>query len=187
MSASTTPESTRSAPETDRALVAAYSGGDERAAGELIERHTAALGRFLYSSGADRDDVDDLIQETLFRAFRRLATWRGDASFRSWLFTIGNNLLRDHFRSAKGRRMLSLDAHDISDRRDPLSDLAAAEAGERIRQGLAGLPRLQREVFLLRTQEGAPYEEIAVALGTTPGAARVHYHHAVRRLKELIP
>jgi RNA polymerase sigma-70 factor (ECF subfamily) len=41
-------------------------------------------------------------------------------------------------------------------------------------------------VFLLRAQEGAAYEDIAAALGTTPGAARVHYHHAVRRLKELV-
>jgi RNA polymerase sigma-70 factor (ECF subfamily) len=48
------------------------------------------------------------------------------------------------------------------------------------------LPRLQREVFLLRTQQGSGYTEIAATLGTTPGAARVHYHHAVKRLKELV-
>jgi RNA polymerase sigma-70 factor, ECF subfamily len=186
MSASTTPQSTRTTPESDPALVAAYRLGDERAAAELIERHIVALGRFLYSSGADRDEVDDLVQEALFRAFRRLATWRGAASFRSWLFTIGHNLLRDQVRSRKGHRMLSLEDRDIPDQSDPHSDLAAAEAEERIRQGLAGLPRLQREVFLLRTQEGSEYEEIAMELGTTPGAARVHYHHAVKRLKELL-
>ncbi|HEV8453855.1 MAG TPA: RNA polymerase sigma factor [Gemmatimonadales bacterium] len=184
MSASTTPQS-RSTAESDPALVAAYRLGDERAAGELIQRHIAALGRFLYSSGADRDEVDDLVQETLFRAFRRLASWRGEASFRSWLFTIGHNLLRDHFRSRKSYRALSLD-QDVPGQSDPHSDLAATEAEERIRQGLAGLPRLQREVFLLRAQEGIEYEEIAVELGTTPGAARVHYHHAVKRLKELV-
>ena len=55
-----------------------------------------------------------------------------------------------------------------------------------MRQGLASLPRLQREVFLLRAQEGSDYGDIAAALGTTPGAARVHYHHAVKRLKELV-
>jgi RNA polymerase sigma-70 factor, ECF subfamily len=185
MSASTTPEST-SIPETDPALVAAYRGGDERAAAELIERHIAALGRFLYSAGADREDVDDLVQETLFRAFRRLATWRAEASFRSWLFTIGNNLLRDHVRSRKSQRLLSIEDRDLPDTSDPYADLAAAEAEERIRLGIAGLPRLQREVFLLRSQQGSEYEEIAVVLGTTSGAARVHYHHAVKRLKELV-
>jgi RNA polymerase sigma-70 factor (ECF subfamily) len=51
---------------------------------------------------------------------------------------------------------------------------------------LAQLPRLQREVFLLRVQEGIDYQQIAEALGTTPGAARVHYHNAVKRLKESV-
>jgi len=45
---------------------------------------------------------------------------------------------------------------------------------------------MQREVFLLRAQQGLEYEEIAAALATSPGAARVHYHHAVRRLKEIL-
>jgi RNA polymerase sigma-70 factor (ECF subfamily) len=186
MSASTTPLSDRSETEIDLALVSAYRGGDERAATELIERHSAALARFLYSSGADRDEVDDLVQETLFRAFRRIATWRGEASFRSWLFTVGGNLLRDQFRSRKKRRVVSLEDHDLSDSRDPHSDLAAVETEDRIRTGLSKLPRLQREVFLLRTLEGTEYEEIARVLGTTTGAARVHYHNAVKRLKELI-
>jgi RNA polymerase sigma-70 factor, ECF subfamily len=54
----------------------------------------------------------------------------------------------------------------------------------RLAAGLERLPRMQREVFLLRAQQGLEYEEIAAALGTTPGAARVHFHHAVKRLKE---
>ena len=186
MSASTTPVSSGPAIEIDLALVAAYHSGDERAARELIERHTGALARFLYSSGADRDEVDDLVQETLFRAFRRLSTWRGEASFRSWLFSVGGNLLRDRFRSRKKRRLLSLEDHDRPDPSDPHADLAAAETEDRIRNEVARLPRLQREVFLLRTMEGTEYEEIARVLGTTPGAARVHYHHAVKRLKELV-
>jgi RNA polymerase sigma-70 factor (ECF subfamily) len=45
---------------------------------------------------------------------------------------------------------------------------------------------MQREVFLLRAQQGMEYDDIAGALGSTPGAARVHYHHAVRRLKEYL-
>src|SRR5947199_130234 len=60
----------------------------------------------------------------------------------------------------------------------------AGEAEARLLQHLPELPRMQREVFLLRAQQGLDYEEIAAALGTTPGAARVHYHHAVKRLKE---
>src|SRR5215212_4142944 len=107
MSVPATPETT-----TDLALVSAYRQGDEAAATELVRRHAAAVGRFLYSSGAETSDIDDLVQETLFRAFRALAGWRSESSFRSWLFTIGGNLLRDQYRRAKGRKMLSLEDRD---------------------------------------------------------------------------
>jgi len=171
---------------SDHELAAAYQAGDERAAAELVRRHAPAVGRFLYSSGAAPDEIDDLVQEALFRAFRRLDGWRGEASFRSWLFAIAGNVLRDEIRRRKGRRILSLEDRDVAGTADPHSDLAAAETEEGLRRGIATLPRLQREVFLLRTQEGAGYVDIAAALGTTPGAARVHYHHAVKRLKELV-
>jgi len=171
---------------SDHELAAAYRAGDEGAATELVRRHAGAVGRYLYSSGAAPDEVDDLVQEALFRAFRRLDGWRGEASFRSWLFAIAGNVLRDEFRRRKGRRILSLEHRDLPDHADPDADLAATEVEERLRRGVAALPRLQREVFLLRTQQGSGYEEIAAALGTTPGAARVHYHHAVKRLKELV-
>lgn len=180
MPGSTTPDST-----TDPDLVAAYRGGDERAATELVGRHAKALARFLYSAGAGPEEVEDLVQEALFRAFRRVDSWRGGASFRTWLFAIGSNVLRDQMRKRKDRTV-SIEDHEIPDRADPYADLVAGEAEERVRQGLKHLPRLQREVFLLRAQEGSGYEEIAAALGTTPGAARVHYHHAVKRLKELV-
>lgn len=170
---------------TDPALVAAYRAGDERAAAELVRRHARPLGRFLYSLGADPGELEDLVQETLFRAFRRVDGWRGGASFRSWLLTIGSNLLRDQVRRRKGK-LVPLDDRDIVSESNPHAELAAAEAEARVREGLAQLPRLQRQVFLLRVQEGTEYEEIAAVLGTTPGAARVHYHHAVKRLKELV-
>ncbi len=179
------PGSIRPDSTTDPALVAAYRGGAERAAAELVRRHAEALGRFLYSMGAEPDDLEDLVQEALFRAFRRVDSWRGGASFRSWLLTIGSNLLRDQVRKRKGQ-LVSIDDREIPDHSDPHGDLAASEAQERVREGLAQLPRLQREVFLLRAQEGSDYGEIAAVLGTTPGAARVHYHHAVKRLKELV-
>jgi RNA polymerase sigma-70 factor, ECF subfamily len=170
----------------DATLVAAYRAGDELAATALVGRHARALARFLDGAGAHRSEVEDLVQEAFFRAFRRLDAWRGEASFRSWLLAIGVNLMRDEFRRRKGRQLLSLEDRDVPDARDPAGDVTAAETEGRIRLGLERLPRLQREVFLLRVQQGLDYGSIASALGTTAGAARVHYHHAVKRLKELI-
>ncbi len=173
-------------PPPDAALVQAYRAGDERAATALVTRHTAALGRFLAGLGADPGEIEDLVQDSFFRAFRRLDSWRGEASFRSWLFSIASNRSRDEYRKRKGRRFITIEDRDLPTRDDPESQLLARETGTILEAGLSRLPRLQREVFLLRVRQGFDYEEIAAALGTTPGAARVHYHHAVKRLKEAV-
>jgi len=171
---------------SDAALVAAYRSGDQRAAAELVARHAKALGRYLYGVGAPPWAVEDLVQEALFRAFRALASWRGEASFRSWLFRIGANLRKDLYRREGKRVVVPIEDADVPDGSDPEGEAGATEMEERLRDGIGRLPRLQREVFLLRAQQGMEYEEISASLGTTPGAARVHYHHAVKRLKEMM-
>jgi RNA polymerase sigma-70 factor (ECF subfamily) len=180
------PAGSDSAATTDADLVRAYRGGDERGATELVGRHAAAIARFLTGAGADQGDLDDLVQETFIRAFRALQGWRGEAAFRSWLFTIASNLLKDLHRRHRGRRIVSIDETGLEAGDDPAATLEANETERKLQAGLGTLPRLQREVFLLRAQQGLEYEEIAQSLGTTPGAARVHYHHAVKRLKELV-
>ena len=65
-----------------------------------------------------------------------------------------------------------------------LDSMVATETEGRIRRALDGLSPLQREVFTLRVGEGMSYKEIADVVGSTEGAARVHYHNAVRSLKE---
>ena len=173
-------------PPSDAELVRAYRGGDERGATELVNRHLPAVSRFLNSAGADAGELEDLVQETFVRAFRALDGWRGDAAFRTWLMTIASNLLKDQFRRWRGRTVVTLEEGDLIVLDDPSATLDATETERRLAQGLTALPRLQREVFLLRAQQGMDYAEIAHALGTTLGAARVHYHNAVKRLKELV-
>jgi RNA polymerase sigma-70 factor (ECF subfamily) len=170
----------------DQRLVLAWLAGDEGAAGEIVRRHGAQLGRYLAAAGAGTSDIDDLVQETFFKAFRGMSAWRGEGSLRGWLFRIAGNLLKDRFRQNKGRIFLEIDDHDVPDSSDPAGELVASETGRALKAGLRRLPRLQREVFLLRVQQGLEYADIAHAVGSTPGAARVHYHHAVKRLKELL-
>ncbi|HMU60422.1 MAG TPA: RNA polymerase sigma factor [Gemmatimonadales bacterium] len=172
---------------SDAALAAAWRAGSEQAATDLVRRHASRLARFLSGAGAGPSEVEDLVQEAFFKAFRGLDGWRQDSSFRSWIFSIGSNLLKDAYRRRKGRVVLSIEDHDMPVHRDPGDEMVAEETAERITVGLTDLPRLQREVFLLRVQQGLDYAEIAASLGTTVGAARVHYHHAVKRLKELVP
>ena len=171
------------APAEDAALIAAWRGGNEQAATELVQRHARALARYLAGAGAPDGDLDDLVQEAFIRAFRGIAAFRGQCQFRTWLLTIGGNVLRDFGRRARRRQVVPLHEDLRAPDGDPHDTAVAGEAEERLREALARLPRLQREVFLLRAQQGMEYDEIAAALGTTPGAARVHYHHAVKRLK----
>ena len=89
--ASMSPAEPVAAVPTDAALIAAWHGGDEPAAAELVRRHARALARFLAGAGALAADVDDLVQETFIRAFRALGRFRGQCQFRTWLMTIGGN------------------------------------------------------------------------------------------------
>jgi RNA polymerase sigma-70 factor, ECF subfamily len=171
---------------SDAALIAAWQAGDEQAAAELVGRHARPLARFLAGAGAPDADVDDLVQETFIRAFRSVDRFRGQCQFRTWLLTIGGNVLKDFGRRAARRHVLPLDDGVRDGAGDPHDHAEANEAEALLVNGLKLLSRLQREVFLLRAQQGLEYEEIAVALATTPGAARVHYHHAVKRLKEIV-
>jgi RNA polymerase sigma-70 factor (ECF subfamily) len=172
------------APGEDAALIAAWRAGDEQAATELVRRHARALARYLAGAGAPDGELDDLVQEAMIRAFRSIAGFRGQCRFRTWLLTIGGNVLKDFGRRARRHQVVPLHEDLKARDGDPHDAAVAGEAEQRLRDGLTRLPRLQREVFLLRAQQGLEYEEIAAALETTPGAARVHYHHAVKRLKE---
>lgn len=171
---------------SDTALIGAWRNGDEAAAAELVRRHGTPLTRFLAAAGAG-NDAEDLAQETFLRAFRRIETFRGTASFRTWLMTIGSNLLKDSWRRRKGRQVVALEERDLVDEdSDPHGDAVGSDLADRLARGVAALPRMQRDVFLLRAQQDLAYEEIAAALGTSVGAARVHYHHAVKRLKAVL-
>src|SRR3954469_551453 len=86
--------------QKDLELIARWKAGDERAATELVERHAAALARFAVSTG-ERNEVDELVQDTFVRAFNSLDGFRGESSFRTWLFTIQRRLLLDRRRAEK--------------------------------------------------------------------------------------
>ena len=175
--------------KVDRALVARWLAGEERAATLIVERHAQALARFGASllRGDGRGQVDELVQDTFVRAFQSLADFRGDSSLRTWLFTIERRLFLD-LRRAERRRP---DADEIGegDAATEFTALDTVVAGETERQIMAAIDRLsplQREVFLLRVTEGMSYKEIAGVVGTTEGAARVHYHNAVNAIKEQV-
>ena len=160
--------------------------GDQRAATLLVSRHADALARFASSSG-ERDDIEELVQDTFARAFSSLESFRGESSFRTWLFTIERRLMLDRRRSVRrNRTTVSVQAGDASTEFTALDALLADEAQSRVRKAVDSLSPMQREVFTLRVEQGLSYRDIAEVTGSTEGAARVHYHGAMRAVKEYL-
>src|SRR5476651_1646531 len=117
--------------ETDLDLIARWKGGDQRAATLIVERHAGAVARFAASVGA-RGDVQDLVQDTFVRAFGALYSFRGESSFRTWLFTIARRLLLD-LRRAERRRgeQVEVQENDATTDYDALDSFVAEETKQR--------------------------------------------------------
>ncbi len=174
-----------SGAESDRELIDRWKAGDSRAASLLVERHADALARFAVSSG-ESEEIEELVQDTFVRAFASLESFRGESSFRTWLFTIERRLMLDRRRSKRRQKVtVEVQAGDAATDYTALDALLAQEAESRVRKAVDALSPTQREVFTLRVEQGLSYREIAEVAGTTEGAARVHYHNAMRVVKEL--
>jgi len=133
----------------------------------------------------DAEAAQDLVQDTLLAAWRSRGSYDPDRPFRNWIFRIGINRLRNHLRRLKlenqAMRPLKLDP---AGGERPTRRFADIERGERIEEAVCELPGRQREIFLLRYQEGMTCIDIADALETTPNAISIQLHHARKKLRE---
>jgi RNA polymerase sigma-70 factor (ECF subfamily) len=170
----------------DAALIERWKRGDQAAATELVARHAPSLARFAASSG-EREQIDELVQDTFVRAFNSLDAFRSDSSLRTWLFTILRRLSLDRKRADKRRKdRVELEEGHAVQEFNALDSLVADETAQRVRTAVGRLSPLQRDVFILRVTEGLAYGDIARTVGSTEGACRVHYHNAMRAVKEFL-
>jgi RNA polymerase sigma-70 factor (ECF subfamily) len=171
---------------TDAELIRRWRSGESMAATRLVERHAPGLARFVAGEG-ERDNVDEVVQDTFVRAFAAIDSFRGDSAFRTWLFTIARRLILDRRRSERRSRMVAtVEEGDAVTAFDALDTMVADESMVRVRQAVEALSQKQKEVFTLRLEQGLSYKEIAELVGSTEGAARVHYHNAMRAVKEFL-
>ena len=171
---------------TDSELIERWKAGDSRAATQIVTRHADALARFAVSSG-ERTEIEELVQDTFVRAFSSIDSFRGDSSLRTWLFTIERRLMLDRRRAERRQKTLvPVNPADAVTEYDALDALVAEEAESKVRRAVDLLSPMQREVFTLRVEQGMSYRDIAEIVGSTEGAARVHYHNAMRAVKESV-
>jgi RNA polymerase sigma-70 factor (ECF subfamily) len=172
---------------SDEALVREARGGSRPAFEALVRRYQKALYLLCFRYVRDHDIAADLAQRTFIRVMEKLEDLREENTFRSWLFRIGANLSLNHLRDHARFVDESTGGHDEPFASpDAETQLEKAELSVALRQAVAELPTKQRMTLELRVYEELPFKDIAVALETTEGAAKVNFHYAVRRLRDIL-
>jgi RNA polymerase sigma-70 factor (ECF subfamily) len=174
--------------ETDARLIERARRGDGDAFDALLRRHMRVTFAVALAQTGDRDDAEDVCQDAFVTALQRLDEVRRPEAFVGWLLQIVRNRAHNLRRHQKVRQAIPLDLAEEAPSRARGPALAAqdAELRENLSRALQRLSPTQREVVLLYDLEGWSHREIAEAVGTTEGAARVHLHHARRALRALL-
>ena len=179
----TPPPPTRRADHdaSDPDLVDRARSGDRLAFAELYRRHAPAVARLARARAADAD-ADDAVAETFARAWASLDRYRDTgAPFVSWLYGIGRNVISDgHRKQARVTLTAEVDdvgVYDADDRHLTLLELGSA---------ITKLKRRQRRVIELKYLAGLNNDEVAGALGITPGAVNTLQWRALRRLETMM-
>ena len=182
--------------DPDLNLVRRAQTGDTDAFGELVERNRKAVFRAAVAALGSTTDADDVAQEAFVMAYRKLASFRGDAAFRTWLLAITWRKALDR-RKSVGRWLrltvtpaepetdaISWIEHMPSDRRSQEEDLAGAQLQQTIRRLIRTLPRKLRDALLLAGSGDYNYSQISFILGVPVGTVKWRVSEARRVLKE---
>jgi len=178
----------RTTEPSDAELVGQAQSGNKDALDTLARRHHGAVFRSVLAMLRDEDAAADATQDAFVKAMRALDRFRGDSSFRTWIVAIAINEVRGQMRRAKRRREEPIESVPelASKERDPLQRVAQSDQVGRIRIALNELPEKQRLAVSLRIFDGMSFKEVGQAIASSEGAARVNYHHGLKRLREIL-
>jgi RNA polymerase sigma-70 factor, ECF subfamily len=171
------------AERSDHELLASMAAEDATAFPELVARWRPRLVNFLRSRGADPDGADDVAQETLVRVHGYRHSYRPDAPFTAFLFTVARNALADHRRSRarhRDREEGPAGLDDVPARGAPTSGALRLD----LEDALERLPERLRKVVELGAVRGLPYEVVGTLLGIPVGTVKSRMFHALRALRE---
>ena len=167
---------------TDQELVERAQKGDKKAFNLLVVRYQNRVAGLLTRYVA-RDDIPDIVQESFIKAYRSLASFRGESAFYTWLYRIGINTAKNHL-VAQGRKAPTTtefdheeaesfeDATHLHDIHTPESELLSKEIVTTVNRVVASLPEELRTAITLREMEGLSYEDIALAMSCPIGTVR---------------
>ena len=186
---------------TDEVLMMQFQAGDRSAFAILVRRHKTPIYNFVLRQVRSKTTAEDLTQDVFVRVVQNASTFKHEARFTTWVYSIARNLCIDHLRKMSLRRHRSLDQQGgkesegptlgervadehpsaAADRRAVSNDIA-----ERIVAAVEELPEEQREVFLLRQLAKVPFKEIAEMTGVPENTVKSRMRYALERLQEAL-
>jgi RNA polymerase sigma-70 factor, ECF subfamily len=185
---------------SDENLIAAHLQGDPAAFRELVRRYGDGVLGYLCHMTGNRDQAEDLFQETFKRVHEKAHTFRGNG-FKNWLFTIATRVTIDGVRRRKRQVAISLNPGNdgeeanesplaaVADENaaNPADELLRQEQKEQVRRAIASLPTGQRAALLLAYYQQLSYREVAQALGCSVGAVKTQMSRALATLAQRLP
>ncbi len=157
-----------------------------KAFNEVIKIYTEPLYWQIRKMVIDHDDANDVLQNTFIKAWSSIENFRGDAKLSTWLYKIAINESITFINKEKQRNNVSLDDDDSF----LINSLASDEwfDGDDLRlelqKAINSLPEKQRLIFNMRYFDDMKYEDMSEILGTTVGALKASYHHAVKKIEK---
>lgn len=171
---------------TDAELVRAVLRGDTAAFTPLVDRHAPACLRYATRLLGDREDAEDVTQETFVRAHAALARYDGSVAFRTWLMTILINRCRTAMKRRRLRAARVVNSDEAVARASVDAGVDGAALRDAIDRAVARLEPAQREAFLLKHVEQLSYDEMARVTGSGVSALKMRVQRACARLRELL-
>lgn len=169
------------------ALIQACVDGRAGAFDLVVERNQRAVYQVCYRFVGNHEDASDLSQDVFLRAFRALGRFKGQASLATWLYRIAVNVSLNHV-SMKRPITEPVESDRYVDVRsiDPAAAILQGEQGARVRAAIARLPPKQRATLVLRVYRDLSHDEISKILGSSVGAVKANFFHALGNLKKLL-
>ena len=175
---------------SDAALVERARAGDAEAFGELVDRHRDAVFRAALAALRDPAEADDVAQDAFLLAWRKLGSFRGDSSFRTWTLTIAwRTALRRRRGVLRWLRRIAPEGGSGPDGvpadagPNPETQASQAEMSAQVQRLLGGLPARLRDPLLLLATGDQGYEELSAMLGAPVGTLKWRVSEARRLLK----
>jgi RNA polymerase sigma-70 factor (ECF subfamily) len=171
----------------DGALVRACQAGRREAFDVLVRRHQRQLYQLCHRFTGSHDEASDLTQDVFVRAYRALPGFKGQSALTTWLYRIGVNVCLNRA-SLKTPRLEPIEAVERADGSVEPADeaLMREQTARRVRRAIARLPPKQRATVILRAYLELPHEEIASILGSSVGAVKANFFHALAGLRRTL-